>query len=128
MPAKILTTLLALLALLALTPAAPADARSSIRVGVADQSPRMFESPFFQQLNIRRTRYFAPSAARRRRGCGRRSQCIHVVVSASATDDNWFSACKTKILYIRSGSVAREILETHLQKRPQTATLGAIKV
>jgi hypothetical protein len=58
MPAKILTTLLALLVL---APAAPADARSSIRVGVADQSPRMFESPFFQQLNIRRTRYFVPA-------------------------------------------------------------------
>jgi len=58
MPAKILTTLLALLVL---APAAPADARSSIRVGVGDQSPRMFESPFFQQLNIRRTRYFVPA-------------------------------------------------------------------
>ncbi len=58
MPAKILMTLLALLVL---APAAPADARSSIRIGVADQSPRMFESPFFQQLNIRRTRYFVPA-------------------------------------------------------------------
>ena len=55
------TILIALLVLLALAPTAPADARSSIRVGVADQSPAMFDSPYFQQLNIRRTRYFAPA-------------------------------------------------------------------
>ena len=58
MPSKILITLVALLIL---APAASADARSSIRVGLADQSPRMFESPHFQQLNIKRTRYFVPS-------------------------------------------------------------------
>jgi hypothetical protein len=53
--------LLSLLALLVLVPASPAAARSSIRVGVADQSPAMFESPYFQQLKIKRTRYFVPS-------------------------------------------------------------------
>ena len=58
MPAKIL---IALLALLVLAPPAPADARSSIRVGIADQSPTMFDSPYFQQLNIRRSRYFVPA-------------------------------------------------------------------
>jgi hypothetical protein len=47
--------------LIVLIMAAPAAARSSIRVGVADQSPRMFESPFFQQLKIKRTRYFVPA-------------------------------------------------------------------
>ena len=54
-------TLLPLLALLALAPAAPASAASSIKVGVADQSPRMFDSPAFQELNIKRTRYFVPA-------------------------------------------------------------------
>jgi hypothetical protein len=53
--------LLTLLALLVLVPAAPAAARSSIRVGVADQSPAMFGSPAFQQLKIKRTRYFVRS-------------------------------------------------------------------
>jgi hypothetical protein len=53
--------LLSLLAILVLLPASPAMARSSIRVGVADQSPRMFESPHFQQLKIKRTRYFVPA-------------------------------------------------------------------
>jgi hypothetical protein len=45
----------------ALLPAAPAAARSSIRVGVADQSPRMFDAPDFQRLQIKRTRYFVAS-------------------------------------------------------------------
>ena len=52
---------LLLLALLVLVPAAPASALSSIRVGVADQSPAMFDSPFFQQLKVKRTRYFVPA-------------------------------------------------------------------
>jgi hypothetical protein len=50
-----------MLALLVLVPAAPAAARSSIRVGLADQSPAMFGNPSFQQLNIKRTRYFVPA-------------------------------------------------------------------
>jgi len=41
--------------------AAPALARSPIRIGIADQSPRMFDSPDFQSLNIKRTRYFVPA-------------------------------------------------------------------
>jgi len=49
------------LLLFLLASASPAAARSSVRVGVADQSPRMFESPYFQQLKIKRTRYFVPS-------------------------------------------------------------------
>ncbi len=52
---------LSLLALLVLLPVSPATARSSIRVGVADQSPAMFDNPSFQQLNIKRTRYFVPA-------------------------------------------------------------------
>jgi hypothetical protein len=55
------TLLLSLLALLVLAPASPAGAKSSIRVGVADQTPAMFDSPYFQQLKIKRTRYFAPA-------------------------------------------------------------------
>jgi hypothetical protein len=53
--------LLTLLALLVLVPASPAAARSSIRVGVGDQSPAMFSNPSFQQLKIKRTRYLVPS-------------------------------------------------------------------
>ena len=53
--------LLSLLALLVLVPASPASAKSSIRVGVADQSPAMFDSPYFQELKIKRTRYFIPA-------------------------------------------------------------------
>jgi hypothetical protein len=53
--------LFSFLALIVLLPASPAAARSSIRVGVADQSPAMFDSPYFKQLNIKRTRYFVPS-------------------------------------------------------------------
>lgn len=36
-------------------------AKSPIKVGIADQSPRMFASPAFRALNIKRTRYFVPS-------------------------------------------------------------------
>ncbi len=62
MRTKLLLPLLALaVALLALVSASPASAKSSIRVGVADQSPAMFQSPFFQQLKIKRTRYFVPA-------------------------------------------------------------------
>lgn len=38
-----------------------ASARSSIRVGIGDQSPRMFADPSFRALKIKRTRYFVPS-------------------------------------------------------------------
>jgi len=55
------TILISLLALMTLVPASPAVARSAIRVGVADQSPAMFDSPYFQQLKVKRTRYFVPS-------------------------------------------------------------------
>jgi hypothetical protein len=53
--------LLSLLAVVMLAPAAPAAAKSSIRIGVADQSPAMFDSPYFKQLKIKRTRYFVPA-------------------------------------------------------------------
>ncbi len=53
--------LFSFLALILLIPASPAGARSSVRVGVADQSPAMFDSPYFKQLKIKRTRYFVPS-------------------------------------------------------------------
>ena len=61
-----MTLKLPLLALVALTavallPASPANARSSVRVGIADQSPRMFDSPDFERLNTKITRYFVPS-------------------------------------------------------------------
>jgi len=43
-----------------LLPAA-ASARSSVRVGIGDQSPAMFAAPQFKQLQIKRTRYFVPA-------------------------------------------------------------------
>jgi hypothetical protein len=55
------TIVVSLLALIALVPASPASARSAVRVGLADQSPAMFDNPYFQQLKIKRTRYFVPS-------------------------------------------------------------------
>ena len=61
MRTKLTLPLLSLLAVLVLLPASPAAARSSIRVGLADQSPAMFASPYFQQLKIKRTRYFVPA-------------------------------------------------------------------
>ena len=53
--------LISLLALLAVVPASPASAKSSIRVGVADQNPAMFYNESFKQLRIKRTRYFVPA-------------------------------------------------------------------
>jgi hypothetical protein len=52
---------LAVLAAAVLLPASPAAARSSIRVGIADQNPAMFDSPDFQRLHVKRTRYFVAS-------------------------------------------------------------------
>ena len=60
--------LFSFLALIVLVPASPAAARSSIRVGVADQSPAMFDSPYFKQLKIKRTRYFVASDVMRDAG------------------------------------------------------------
>jgi hypothetical protein len=54
---RVLTLALAATVLL---PAA-ASARSSVRVGIGDQNPAMFASPQFQQLQIKRTRYFVPA-------------------------------------------------------------------
>ncbi|HEV7882537.1 MAG TPA: hypothetical protein VGO81_03150, partial [Solirubrobacteraceae bacterium] len=53
--------MLAVLAAAAVLPASPAAARSSIRVGIADQNPAMFDSPDFQRLQIKHTRYFVAS-------------------------------------------------------------------
>jgi hypothetical protein len=53
--------LISLVASAVLLPAAACEARSSIRVGIGDQSPAMFDSPHFQALNIKRARYFVPS-------------------------------------------------------------------
>ena len=53
--------LISLLALFVLVPASPASAKSSIRVGVADQNPAMFYNESFKQLKIKRTRYFVPA-------------------------------------------------------------------
>ena len=55
------TPLLSVIAMTSLLPASPASARSSVRVGIGDQSPRMFDSPEFQRLHVKRTRYFVAS-------------------------------------------------------------------
>ena len=61
-PNRVPVALLVLCAcLLALVMPDAASARSSIRVGVADQSPAMFSDPAFQRAKIRRTRYFVPA-------------------------------------------------------------------
>jgi hypothetical protein len=57
----LLLSLPVLLTVVALQPTAPASARSAVRVGLADQSPAMFDSPSFAQLKIKRTRYFVAS-------------------------------------------------------------------
>ena len=61
----IFTTLLRLLALTAaampLVTAPASAAKSSIRVAVADQSPAMFDSPDYQALKMKHTRYFVPA-------------------------------------------------------------------
>lgn len=46
---------------IALTAASPASAKSSIKVGVADQSPRMFDDANWKALKLKQTRYFVPS-------------------------------------------------------------------
>jgi hypothetical protein len=55
------SVIVAVLAACILLPAACAQARSSIRVGIGDQNPAMFNAVKFQQLGIRRTRYFVPA-------------------------------------------------------------------
>jgi len=55
------TVILALLAVSSVLPAATASARSPVRVGIGDENPAMFASAQFEQLGIRRTRYFVPA-------------------------------------------------------------------
>lgn len=89
------TVIVALLAASILLPAASAHARSSIRVGIGDQSPAMFASSRFQQLGIRRTRYFVPAdvmrdSAERARATAfvdaARSAGVSVLLHVSTTD------------------------------------------
>jgi hypothetical protein len=61
MTRKIAVFCAAAAAVAAALPAAPADARSTIRVGIGDQNPGMFLSGAFDALNVRRTRYFVPA-------------------------------------------------------------------
>ena len=57
---RLLLTCLAVLAAAAVL-APTASAQSSVRVGIADQSPAMFDHPAYQALNLKRTRYFIRS-------------------------------------------------------------------
>jgi hypothetical protein len=95
MPAKLSLSALAVAAAVALLPAAPAFARSSIRVGAADQSPAMFDSPLYQGLNMKHTRYFVASdvmqdAAERARATAfveaARSHGVSTLLHVSTTD------------------------------------------
>ena len=61
MPSKLPRCVLAAVTAALLLPAAPAVARSSIRVGLADQNQAMFAARGFQKLAIKRTRYFVAS-------------------------------------------------------------------
>ncbi len=61
MRSKVSCCALAIFAAALFLPVSPAAARSSIRVGIADQSPAMFASPYFKALKIKRTRYFVRS-------------------------------------------------------------------
>lgn len=60
------------LAATALLPAG-ASARSSVRVGIGDQSPAMFSSPHFKALGVKRTRYFVPADVMRNRAARERA-------------------------------------------------------
>jgi hypothetical protein len=53
---RLLVPLLAAVVLLALPAAAPA--KSNVLVGIGDQNASMFSSTFYQQLKLKRTRYF----------------------------------------------------------------------
>ncbi len=58
---KSLICCLAVLVAAPLFATTPASARSPIRVGIGDQSPRMFADPAFRALKVKRTRYFVPA-------------------------------------------------------------------
>lgn len=58
---KKLLSCLALLAFSALLATPTASAKTSVRVGVGDQSPLMFQSEAYQDLDLKRTRYFVPA-------------------------------------------------------------------
>jgi hypothetical protein len=61
------TVLLAVLAF-TLLPATVAEARVGVRVGIGDQQIGMFDQPAFQQLRLKRVRYFIPWNAMRNPG------------------------------------------------------------
>ena len=56
MSRRLLVPLLAALVLLAVPAAAPA--KVNVIVGIGDQSPEMFSNAYYQQLKLKRTRYF----------------------------------------------------------------------
>jgi hypothetical protein len=59
MPSTFRTALLALLLAACALPSA-ASAKSSIRIGIGDQSHAMFDAPAYQALKMKTTRYFFP--------------------------------------------------------------------
>ncbi len=63
---RTLTATALVLAAAILLPSA-ASARSSVRVGIGDQSPSIFSAPLFAQLKIKRTRYFVAADVMRDR-------------------------------------------------------------
>ncbi|MGH2943191.1 MAG: hypothetical protein ACRDLN_10530 [Solirubrobacteraceae bacterium] len=92
-----------LLVLLVLVPAAPAAARSAVRVGLADQSPAMFDSPSFQQLNVKRTRYFV--AADVMRDAGERARARAFVEAARRSGVSTLLHISTSDLRSKRGPV-----------------------
>jgi hypothetical protein len=95
--------LLTLLALIVLVPASPAAAKSSIRIGVADQSPAMFDSPYFQQLKIKRTRYFVPADVMQ--DAGELARADEFVTAARAAHVSTFIHVSTADLRDKRGKV-----------------------
>jgi hypothetical protein len=84
-------------------PIAPVAARSSIRVGLADQSPRMFAAPDFQKLNIKRTRYFVASDVMQ--NSGERAKARAFVLAARAAKVSTLIHLSTTDLRVKRGKL-----------------------
>jgi len=94
---------LAAVAAAAFLPAAPAGARSSIRFGLADQSPRMFAAPDFKKLNIRRTRYFVASDVMQ--DSAERAKARAFVLAARSAGVSTFMHISTTDLRVKRGKL-----------------------
>jgi hypothetical protein len=104
---SLLIAALALALSMALAPGASAAKRTSVAVGIGDQSPVMFSSPAYKKLKIKKTRYFIPWNAYGDRGQRARADAFvkaarkaHVRVLMHISTDN-FAAKKAKLPSVR---------------------------